>query len=464
MKTTVTLPFLIVGSVALSGCFDGSSSTPKTEIRVVHAVSDAPSVNVSFNGDTLVAGAAFKQAAVLTPTRGNYSVDVDALLPAGEALSVIEVGSTNFAADTRYDIIATGTVGSISPLVLADDGQRDDNNSARLRVAHLSPAAQQAAAEVAVYVTANGVDLPTQPNFSFSFGDDVGPLELAAGTYQIRVTPAGSSTVVYDSGAVDLPAASDLLIAAIDNTVYGESPISLLVINGSETVEILDQNTGAGIRAVHNSAPPTPAVDIYLNENPDGSPAASNVAFTETVPATARVGQYVPRDVGDTRVAVTPAGVTVPVAIDATLSLANGDLKTVIAAGTLAAGLDTLVFADDNRRIATEARLRVIHGAVEAQVVDVFLVPAAQAGVNPGNAEPALDNFEYGESSGYLGVPAGEYVVFITTADGATPLLRSGTVLLEAGGVYTAVARLAPDDAANTAGLTLLDDFVPMPR
>ncbi|ERS11173.1 DUF4397 domain-containing protein [Marinobacter hydrocarbonoclasticus] len=460
MKSTVALPVLVASSLMLAGCFDGSSSTPDTSIRVIHAVSDAPSVNVSFNGTTRVRGADFKQAAVLTPNRGNYSVDVDALLPTGDTLTVIEVGSTRFDDDTSYDIIATGKVGAIQPLVLTDDGERESENSARLRVAHLSPAAQDAASEVSVYVSANGVDLPADPTFSFSFGESVGPLELDAGTYQIRVTPAGDRTVVYDSGPVALSASSDLLIAAVDNTVFGNSPVSLLVVNGSETSEILDVNAGAGIRAVHNSAPPTPAVDIYLNEDPDGTPAAGNVAFTETAPLSATLGNYVARNVGDTRIAITPTGATTPIAIDATLPLANGDIKTVIAAGVLADGLDALVFSDDNRRIATEARLRVIHGAVEAQLVDVFLVPAANAGANPGNATPVLNDFEYGESSGYLSVPEGDYVVFITTSDGSTTLLRTGTISLESAKVYTAVARLAPEDTENTASLTLLDDFV----
>ena len=91
MKTIVALPVLMAGSVLLSGCFDGSSSTPRTDVRVVHAVSDAPSVNVSFNGEALVTGADFKQAATLRPNRGNYSVDVDAILPTGDQLTVIEV-------------------------------------------------------------------------------------------------------------------------------------------------------------------------------------------------------------------------------------------------------------------------------------------------------------------------------------------------------------------------------------
>ncbi|WP_323751229.1 DUF4397 domain-containing protein [Marinobacter sp.] len=462
MKNIVVLPVILAGTLVLAGCSDGSGSTKRTNIRVLHAVADAPPVNVNFNGETLVMGASFKQAAVLTPESGFYSVDVNAQLPDGDELTVISVGSTRFDAATRYDVIATGSVAEGAfPLVLTDDGERESANSARIRVAHLSPAAQEAAGEVSVYVTADGAALPAEPNFSFAFGEAVGPLELEAGNYQVRVTPNGSSTVVYDSGPVALPEASDLLIAAIDNTVYGESPVSLLVINGSETSEILDREAGAGFRAVHNSSAPTPNVDIYLNVDPNGSPAAGSVSYTQTVPSKATTGSYIEAAAGDTRIAVTPALAITPIAIDATLALANGDLKTVIAAGALASGLDALVFADDNRRIATEAKFRVIHAAVEAQVVDVFLVPAANAGSNQGNAVPALDDFEYGDSSGYLSVTEGDYVVFITSADGASVLFKSGTISLVNGGVYTAVARLATsiEMSSAVAGLTLLDDF-----
>jgi hypothetical protein len=119
------------------------------------------------------------------------------------------------------------------------------------------------------------------------------------------------------------------------------------------------------------------------------------------------------------------------------------------------------------RSIATQASLRVIHGAVEAGTVDVYLVPTAEggAGATVLNAEvnaPTLNDFEFKTNTGYLPVAAGDYVVFITDQDG-NELLKSGSVSLSAGGVYTAIARLAPEDADNTAGLTVLDDFVMPP-
>jgi hypothetical protein len=148
-------------------------------------------------------------------------------------------------------------------------------------------------------------------------------------------------------------------------------------------------------------------------------------------------------------------------AIDGTLNLAAGDLLTIIAAGSVGVEIEALVFPDDNRSVFTAAKLRVIHGAVEAQVVDVYLVPAAEAGEGVGNAEPALPNFAYGTSSGYLNVAAGDYVVFITDTDG-NELFKSGTLTLETGGVYTAVARLNNGNG-SVATITAMDDFVVLP-
>ncbi|EMP57263.1 hypothetical protein MSNKSG1_01533 [Marinobacter santoriniensis NKSG1] len=464
MKTNFILPLVAASSVLLAGCFGGDSNS-KTSVRVVHASSDAPAVNVGVDGDTVVSGADYKQAAVLKPDAGTTSIAVDGILPGGNTTTVIDTDAS-LRFDIRYDVIAVGKVGdqTIEPLILTDDGARDSEDSVRLRVAHLSPDAQDAVGgPVEVYLTAAGDPLPAEASFSFSFKESVGPIEVPAGDYQVRVAiPGNPPTVVFNSGRLPLSAGSDLLIGAVDNTVFGSAPISLLVVNGSNTTEILDADTDAGVRAVHNSASPTPAVDIYLNEDPDGTPAASNIAFGETVPTAATTGAYVPLSTGDNRIVVTATTVTSSSVIDATLDFANGDIRTVVAAGTLADGIDALVFNDNNRRIATEARLRVIHGAVEAPSVDVFVVPTASGGAGAtliGNSTPVLDNFAYGTDSGYLGVAEGDYVVFITSDDGATELYKSPSLALDAGGVYTAVAR-KNDAGGSVATVTLLDDFV----
>ncbi|MFC6685736.1 DUF4397 domain-containing protein [Marinobacter koreensis] len=80
MKTNFILPIVAASSVLLAGCFGGDSSS-KTSVRVVHASSDAPAVNVRVDGDTVVSGADYKQAAVLKPDAGTTSIAVDGILP-----------------------------------------------------------------------------------------------------------------------------------------------------------------------------------------------------------------------------------------------------------------------------------------------------------------------------------------------------------------------------------------------
>ena len=481
MNTKFTILLATAGTIMLSGCFGGSSSggdrlqdglsgsgsldEPElTNVMALHASSDAPAVKVRMDEDTVVSGADYKQAAVLTPNSGPVTIAIDGILPGGDTVTVIE-SSESLQSDRHYDVIAVGKVGddTIQPLILEDDGVRTSSDSVRLRVVHLSPDAETAASgAVDVYVTEAGTPLPADETFTFAFKESFGPIEVPAGDYQIRVTPEGSPVVVYDSGALPLEAGSDLLVGAVDNTVAGASPVSLLAIDGATVTEVVDANAGSGIRSVHNSADAGP-VDLFVNAAPGTDLATvGGVQFTETVPAVAALGGYVELEAGENQVIVTAALGIIPL-IDETLDLALGERATAIAAGTLADNsIAALVFADDNRSLATAAKLRVIHGAFEAQVVDVYLIPTDPGGAGAteiNSAEPALDDFEFGDSSGYLQVAAGEYVVFITTTDGSQ-LLKTGSISLSAGGIYTAIARLAPEDVANVAGLTLLDDFV----
>lgn len=476
MNTKFTLVLATAGSVLLSGCFDGDSSKD-TSVRIVHASSDAPAVNVRVNNTTVLSGADYKQAAELAPRAGSSTIAIDGILPGGTTTTVIETDAS-LRFDTHYDVIAIGKVGdsSIAPLVLADDGNRSSSTSVRLRVAHLSPDAQAAAAgPVDVFVTAAGDPLPADATFTLSFKESVGPLEVPAGDYQIRVTPTGTDTVVYDSGTVPLPAGADLLIGAVDNTVFGASPVSLLVINGSDTSELLSAEIGVDLRAVHSAADigagpgdAETAVDVYVNATP-GAGGEQTFSFGDTLPDSPATGLYVIGDqggaAGDYDIVVTAAGSTTA-AIEASLDLSAGDLRTVVAAGNASSGLEAFVFDDDNRRIATASKLRLIHGAVEAGTVEVYLVPTASGGAGAtsiGNlaGSPTVPSFEYGSTTGYLQVEGGDYVAFITeSGNPANVLYKSPSLELEASGVYSIVARLALPADSQIAGVTLMDDFV----
>jgi hypothetical protein len=59
MNKKVVVPLLMAGTLMLSGCFDGDSDPANTSVRVIHASSDAPAVNVRLNGVEVVSGADF---------------------------------------------------------------------------------------------------------------------------------------------------------------------------------------------------------------------------------------------------------------------------------------------------------------------------------------------------------------------------------------------------------------------
>ena len=471
MNTKYALPMVLAGSVMLSGCWlDDDDDPATTSVRVLHASSDAPAVNVRVNGDVVVPGADYKQAAVLAPSAGLADIAVDGLLPGGETVTVISADGVSLRSDTKYDVIAVGKVGdeTIEPLILTDDGARDDANSARLRVVHLSPDAQSAAGgPVDVYVTAFGDDLPAEATFSFAFKESVGPLELmASDDYQIRVTPAGSDTVVYDSGEVALPSGSDLLVGAVDNTgANGDSsPISLVVLNGGDVAEIYSANQNAGVRVVHASSN-APNVDVFVGGN---EPAAlTDIPFGSVAPAAFRDG-YASLPAGETQVQVAAAGTGLGgglVVIDETLPLANGQGYSVLAVGQLE-NIEALVAEDQVRSIVTQASLRIVHASTAAGNVDIYLVPGTQDGI--GNSDPALSDVPFKAVTDYLAIADGTYNVYIAPTGTGTPAITAEGVELNAGGVYTVVARDADaensDPALQTLGLILFDDFVGQPE
>lgn len=413
----------------------------KTSVRVFHGSADAPKVNLWVNDAEAVSGLDYQQSTgVLALDEGTYKIAVEGVIPGGNAVVIGPVNLT-LAGKTAYDVIAVGPVADIEPLVLADTGSLSDSTKVRVRVAHLAAAAP----EVNVYVTAPDADLAgAAPLGTFAFKETLGPVEVAAGTYQIRVTLA-DNTVVYDSGAVELAAGKDLLVGAVPNVGTGSSPISLAVLDGNAVAILNDKNAGADVRVVHATAD-APAVDVTVNDG--ATPAIANLAFPEAT-------GYVNLPAATYNFKVTPNALTTPVVIDADVPLANGSAYSILAVGTLAT-IEPLVLTDNNRSVATEAKVRLVHGSTLASNVDIYVV-AAGAGI--ANASPAFSNIPFKAQTGYVSLAAGEYDVIITPTGTKTEAIKA-PVALENGGVYTAIAR---DGAGLTAALGVigLDGLAP---
>lgn len=444
--------FLVICSMLVLAACNSDSNNQQAQIveqppatlkvQVLHGSPDAPAVNVLVDGAEVLSDIDYKVgSSQLTLDEGNYSVQVDGILPGGNA-TVIGPVDLDLAGDTIYTIAAVNNVAAIEPVVISQPDTAVSAASARLFVLHGSASAPT----VDVFVTTPGADLAASaPVGTFSFKETIGPAEVAAGDYQIRVTAAGdASAVVFDSGTVTLADGDDLTVAAVPNTSGGAAAISLVALNGTGSLEILDVNTPTSLQVIHAS-PDAPAVDIVV----DGAVLVPGLAFPD---ATGFV--EVPGSTYD--VSVTVAGNPGAIAIGPVdLELIPGLRYSIFAVGELAA-IEPLILTDDPRRVATNAKVRIVHASPTAADVDIYVTAV---GGDISAETPTLENIPFKANTGFLALPAGDYDVTVTPTGTKTAAIGPATISVLDGGIYTAVAR-DPLPGSAEFGLIVLDDFL----
>ena len=436
-------PMLAILTTALVflGCDDTKTPMSNIKAAVIHASPDAPLVNVKVNGDTELADVDYAQAGALSiPSAGSYEIAVDAILPDTTTTTVIGPVTLDLMEDMRYTILAVNKVatGDLEPLVISAPIQTLDANQARVQIVH----ANVDAPSVDVYVAAVGAGIsPDAKIGTVSFKDTLGPLIVPSGNYEIYITPEGSSTVVYDSNAVNVN--GDLVIAAIPNVGNGTSPVDLLIYDGETTALVNDANSPTAVRVIHNSVD-APAVDIVANDN-FASPLIEDLAFKS-----ATKFLELPADSYNIKVAV--ANTTTDV-IDANLTLMADEKYSVYAVNKVAS-IEPLVIADTVRAVATEAKVRLVHGSSDAGNVDIY-VTTPNADIT--SLSPTFSSVPFKADTGYVSLAPGSYQVRIVPEGTKNVVIDTNTIDLDGNSIYTAIAR---DDASTTFGLILLDDFV----
>ncbi len=449
--------FAALAVLALGACSSASDpnspQTPLTpapageaSVQVLHASPDAPPVNITV-ATTQINDVDYKTGTgILTLPSNTYPITVEGILPDGTATVIGPVNLT-FEANTRYSILAVGAVADIAPLVLSQPDTDVPAGSARLRVVHAAPMAP----EVSVFATAPGADLSASaPVGTFSFGGDLGPVDVPAGDYQIRVTtvtPADPLAVVYDAGTVTLADGANLLISAVENTTTGLSPISLIVQDGAGSAELLDVDTPADVRVFHAS-PDTPNVDVVVNDD-FANPLVSDLAFPNFTPFVS-----VPAATYNIKVADTATQTVVPIDVD--LALEAGISYDVLAVDTFT-NVNAFLAIDDRRPVATESKVRIIHASPGAGTVDIYVTAP---GTDISMIEPTLTGVPFPANTGFLSLTPGDYEVTVTQTGMTMPAIGPAAITIMPGGVYTAIAR----DAQGGGGpfdLILADDFVP---
>jgi hypothetical protein len=217
-----TLAALVLATAACSD--DNNSPSSNAQVRVVHGSPDAPAVEVLVDNASVLDSVAYLDASgYLTVPSGTRNVKVNVY---GTTTTVINA-NVAVAKDEAYTVIATNTVAAIEPLVLTDDLTPPAAGNIKLRLVHGAPSVDL----VDIYITAPGADITgLTPNLSdVDFKQNSGYLEVAAGDYQVRITPAGTKTVAIDTGALTL-AAGQIRTAIAVETAGGGAPFSALLL------------------------------------------------------------------------------------------------------------------------------------------------------------------------------------------------------------------------------------------
>ena len=149
--------------------------------------------------------------------------------------------------------------------------------------------------------------------------------------------------------------------------------------------------------------------------------------------------------------------------LSANLATVAGFQYSVYAVNFLGGGLiEPLVLVDDNRSVATEARVRVIHASPTVQSVDTVDLYVVPTGSDITNATPSFSGVAFKGDTQYASLAPGNYDVKVTLSNDAAKAIQLEALNLpfEAGKLYTAVAVDAPGGGLPP-GLILLDDFLP---
>ncbi len=380
-----------------------ASATPAGRVRVVHAVPDAPPVDIEIDGVVSpdLSGLAFKDVSEYVAVAPGEIV-VSVIAPGLGADPVLSTTLT-VAEDGDITVVAHSTLAAdaypLTLLAVVDDNEIPPLGHARARFYHLVPGAP------AVDVAIQGGPVLLQ---AVRYGQATPYVEIAAGTYDLELRLTGLPIAVPVSD-----------VTATPNTIYSFFAVGTTA--APDIVQRIDQQF-ARVRAFHgvSDAPP---VDVWL----DGTQALSSVRYRDlTDYAAVMSGTYT--------LGLALPGLPEPILTD-TVILTGGMDFTIAAAGTVALAdpdaLELIPYIDDNRPPAEgEAHLRFIHLVPDAP----FPVDLGVSGV----VTPLFTAVSYRQATAYAALDAGSYDLELYAAGTTTPIALVRGRTLEEGVIYTA--------------------------
>ncbi|MGG4168386.1 DUF4397 domain-containing protein [Rossellomorea vietnamensis] len=198
---------------------DMTTSAQPSYVRVLHAVPDAPNVDVYVNGNHVLRDVAFKDVSdYLTLPAGKYHIDV---YPAGTSVTTVISKKVKIDPGKIYTLAAVGTLNKMQLLPYLDDPTVPGGET-KVKFIHLSPDAP------AVDIAVKGGDV-IFPDISFKQATDY--LGLTPMTVNLEARVAGSKNSVLSVPNVKLSPNQAYTIVAV-GLANGTPELEALLLKG----------------------------------------------------------------------------------------------------------------------------------------------------------------------------------------------------------------------------------------
>lgn len=387
----------MAGMAGMAGTGGGDGGTQMAKIRVVHASSSAPAVDLYPGGGStpIVTNLAYGKATdYLELPPGTLEIDIRAAGSPASGAPVFTTPKLSLAANEKYTAIAAGDIGSSKDedgfrvLALEEGFGAPASGNARVRIVHASFDAPTVDIDV-------GNDDPTNPEITglARFADTgASGVDLPAGAAtQVGIAAGGKTVTAFTTPP--LPPGAELFVIAagqlgkLAREAAGFQLIAVLPSGGATAT--IKQNPR--VYALHAS-PDAGPVDIYSGT----TELVDSAGFGAMAPLQVPPGTYA-LDFFPAQAGPTPKPSSAPAASATTPALQAGQTYLAIAAGELTAapptfGLIALQegFALDD---STKGRVRVVHASGNAPAVDIG--PASGGNVTT----KVLANVKYKDAS-----------------------------------------------------------------
>jgi hypothetical protein len=436
--------------------------------RAMHAIPDGPVVRISYDGYVFRRDLSFGNSteesgdALLTRAGDRPLMTAQYFEPGNQIGGTLLTREVPLEKDAVSTVILAGDFDAPEVITIVSPRRPRPLGSIYFQFAHATPTL----GAIDVYVTETDTDLAaTAPIATIEPLAYSGSIEVPFGDTRIRLAPAGTLDVVFDTGELVFPeqtgalgAGAEWLFAVAPSVVPGPSQLQLIGSTGRAAATFRNIDTPATVRAFHAS-PDVPAVDVVAQTEPE-SLLFGGLEFGERSPLVAAPVATV--DI-DFRIAGQPAEIVAT----RELTFTSGAEYSLFLVEPLETA-NILAVENQSRGVANEARMRFAHLAQGAEFYSAYVTTSEDEERTTANR--IIVDLRYAQVTNYLPRLPGDYFITFTSrffenqedAANATETVVYGPVALDllGGDVLTWAIFPAPAEGEPEV-LQKFDDRMP---